>query len=139
MAFTEAQELPAYMARNSGIKLSCTMNSISEVADAYRIKNEFGIENGMLLVNPIDEEYAVDSALMNKVIDEAVAKSVEDKISGKAITGYLMKYVKEKMGSDSMEAQKHMLIQNAVLAAKVAKESKACDFVKLNFFGGNNE
>lgn len=116
----QTNELPAYMARTSGIKLACRMDSASEVADTYRIKNEFGIKTGMVLANPIDEEFAVDSQRMNEVIDEAVAKSIEDKVSGKAITGYLMKYVKEHMGSDSMDAQKHMIIQNAILAAQVA-------------------
>ena len=86
------------------------------------IKNEFGIKTGMILANMIDEEYSVDSELMNQVINEAIANSVKDKVSGKAITGYLMKYLKEKMGSDSMEAQKHMIIQNAVLAAEVASK-----------------
>ena len=118
----QTDELPAYMARTSGIKLTCRMDDVSMVAEAYRVKNAFDIKTGIILANPIDEEYAVDSELMNSVIDEAVAKSIQDKISGKAITGYLMKYLKEKMGSDSMEAQKHMIIQNAVLAAKVAGE-----------------
>ena len=118
----QTSELPAYMARTSGIKLTCRMDDVSTVAETYRVKNDFDIKTGMILANPIDKEYAVDSEQMNQVIDEAVEKSVEDKISGKAITGYLMKYVKEKMGSDSMEAQKHMIIQNAILAAKVAKE-----------------
>ena len=115
-------ELPAYMARSSGIKLTCRMDDVKAVANTYKIKNEFGIKTGMILANMIDEEYAVDSELMNKVIDEAVANSIKDKVSGKAITGYLMKYIKEKMGSDSMEAQKHMIIQNAVLASKVANK-----------------
>lgn len=113
-------ELPAYMARTSGIKLTCRMDDVNTVADTYKIKNEFGIKTGMILANMIDEEYAVDSELMNKVVSEAIASSKKDKISGKAITGYLMKYIKEKMGSDSMEAQKHMIIQNAILAAEVA-------------------
>ena len=113
-------ELPAYMARSSGIKLTCRMDDVNAIADTYKVKNEFGIKTGIILANMIDEEYSVDSELMNKVIDEAIANSIKDKISGKAITGYLMKYIKEKMGSDSMEAQKHMIIQNAVLAAEVA-------------------
>jgi len=116
----KTDELPAYMARTSGIKLTCRMDDVNTIAETYKIKNEFGIKTGIILANMIDEEYAVDSELMNKVIDEAIANSIKDKISGKAITGYLMKHVKEKMGSDSMEAQKHMIIQNAVLAAEVA-------------------
>jgi len=116
----KTDELPAYMARTSGIKLTCRMDDVNMIAETYKVKNEFGIKTGIILANMIDEEYAVDSELMNKVIDEAVANSIKDKISGKAITGYLMKYVKENMGSDSMDAQKHMIIQNAVLAAEVA-------------------
>lgn len=117
----KTDELPAYMARKSGIKLSCRMDSAQEVAKTYQIKNEFGIKTGMLLTNPIDEEYSVDADLMNKIIDEAVEQSIKDCVKGKAITKYLMKYVKEKMGADSIAAQKHMLVQNAVLAAKVAQ------------------
>lgn len=116
----KTDELPAYMARTSGIKLSSRMDDISMIADTYNIKNSFNIKTGIILTNPIDEEYAVDSNEMNRVIDEAVSKSIKDNITGKAITGYLMKYLKENMGSDSMEAQKHMIIQNAILAAKVA-------------------
>lgn len=121
----KTDELPAYMARTSGIKLTCKMDDVNTVADTYKIKNEFGIKTGIILTNMIDEEYAVDSELMNNVIEEAVANSRRDQISGKAITGYLMKYVKEKIGSDSMEAQKHMIIQNAMLAAEVA--NKICE------------
>ena len=116
----KTDELPAYMARTSGIKLSSRMDDISMIADTYNIKNSFNIKTGIILANPIDEEYAVDSIEMNRVIDEAVLKSIKDNITGKAITGYLMKYLKENMGSDSLEAQKHIIIQNAILAAKVA-------------------
>ena len=114
-------ELPAYMAKTSGIRLTSRMDSISK---AYSIKNAFGIHTGMILMNPISDEYAVDAEEMNFAIEEAVKKSVTDGIKGKAITRYLMKHVKEIMGSESIEAQKAMIIQNAVLAAEIAKTLK---------------
>lgn len=117
----KTSELPAYMAISSGIKLPCRMESVEEVARAYKIKNDLDITAGMLLMNPIAKEYAVDADLMNSAIDEAIEHSIEDKVSGKVITGYLMKYVKEKMGADSLDAQKNMIIGNASLAAKLAK------------------
>lgn len=117
----KTDELPAYMAVSSGIKLPCRMDSVEEVAKSYRIKNEFNIKTGMLLINPISSEYAVDGNEMNKVIEEAIEQSKIDNVSGKAITGYLMKYLKEKMGSDSMDAQKNMIIDNASLAAGLAE------------------
>lgn len=123
----KTDEMPAYMAIESGIKLPCTMDSISEVAKAYKIKNDLKIETGMILLNPISAEYAVDVVQMNKVIDEAIEYSKKDNVSGKAITEYLMKYVKQYMGSESMDAQKNMIIENAVLAAKLAVELNSAE------------
>ncbi|MCQ2407252.1 MAG: pseudouridine-5'-phosphate glycosidase [Oscillospiraceae bacterium] len=116
----KTNELPAYMAIESGIRLPCQMDSIEEVAQAYSIKNALNITSGMLLMNPISAEYAVDAKQMNTVIDEAIECSKRDNVRGKAITGYLMKYLKDKMGADSMDAQKNMIIENAVLAAKLS-------------------
>lgn len=118
----KTDEMPAYMAIESGIKLPCRMDSVNEVAKAYQIKNGLGIETGMILMNPISAEYAVDAVQMNQVIDEAVECSKRDQVKGKAITEYLMKYLKNKMGADSMDAQKNMIIENAVLAAKLSAE-----------------
>ena len=122
----QTDEMPAYMAINSGIKLPCKMDTVQEVAKAYQINNELNINSGIVLMNPIAKEYAINAEQMNLAIDEAIEQSKIDKISGKAITGYLMKAVKEKLGADSMDAQKNMLIDNAVLAAKVARETKQC-------------
>lgn len=118
----QTDEMPAYMAIESGIKLPCRMDTVKEVAKAFRIKKELKLRGGMILMNPISAEYAVDAARMNGVIDEAIACSVRDNIRGKAITEYLMKYVKENMGAESMDAQKHMIIENASLAARLAAE-----------------
>lgn len=115
-------EMPAYMAIESGIKLPCRMDSVDEVAKAYHIKNELGIDTGMILMNPISAEYAVDAKQMNEAIDEAIDHSRVDNVKGKAITEYLMKYVKGKMGADSMDAQKNMIIENAALAAKLSAQ-----------------
>ena len=116
----KTDELPAYMAISSGIKLPCRMDSVNEVAKAFNIKNELDIKTGMLLMNPISSEYAVDADEMNEAIAEAIENSKKDNITGKAITGYLMKYVKEKMGSDRMDAQKNMIIENASLASRLS-------------------
>lgn len=121
----KTDEMPAYMAIESGIKLPCRMDSVEEIAKAYCIKRELGITTGMSLMNPISSEYAVDANLMNEAINEAVECSKKDRVVGKAITGYLMKRVKEKMGSDSMEAQKHMIIENASLAAQLSRAIKS--------------
>lgn len=118
----KTSEMPAYMAIESGIKLPCQMDSVKDVANAFHIKNDLKIETGMILMNPISAEYAVDASKMNSAIDEAVEHSKLDNIKGKAITEYLMKYLKNSMGAESMDAQKYMIMENAVLAAKLSVE-----------------
>ena len=59
-------------------------------------------------------------------------------VSGKAITGYLMKYVKEKMGSDSMDAQKNIVMQKLVVVITLATIcdllwGSAFPFIKLGY------
>lgn len=118
----QTDEMPAYMAIESGIKLLCRMDSVQEIAKAYCIKNELEIETGMIFMNPISPEYAVNAVKMNQVIEEAIECSKADHVKGKAITEYLMKYITENMGTESMDAQKNMIIENAVLAAKISAE-----------------
>ncbi len=118
----KTDEMPAYMAIESGISLPCRMDSVGQVAEAFRIKNCLKIGTGMILMNPISAEFAVDAAQMNRVIDEAIECSRKNDVRGKAITGYLMKYVKDHLGAESMDAQKNMIIGNAVLAAQLACE-----------------
>ncbi len=74
----------------------------------------------MLLVNPIAEKHAVDSALMKDAVDKALAAAEKDGIKGKAVTEYLMKKVKESLGADSAKALAKMQTDNAVLAGKVS-------------------
>lgn len=116
----KTNELPAYMAISCGIKVPCRMDSVEEVAKAYNIKNEFNIDTGMLLMNPISEKYALDGNKMNEVIEEAIEASKKDNISGKAITGYLMKYLKETIGDSSIDAQVAMITENAKLSARLS-------------------
>lgn len=116
------KELPAYMAVHSGCRLDYSLDSPAEAAKCYRIKNELGVPGGILLANPIDEKYAVDSELMNRAVDKAVAQAAAEGITGKVITKYIMEIVKNELGGDFKEASFHMNIDNAGLAAAIAKE-----------------
>lgn len=116
----KTKELPAYMAIHSGLKLDYQLDSPKEVADCFKIKKELGMPGGILLANPIDEKYSVDSAAMNAAIEKAVKMAEDNGIRGKVITKYILDIVKEEMGSDSAEATIHMNIDNAGLAAEIA-------------------
>lgn len=118
----QTKELPAYMAIHSGIKLDYSFDTPAEVAEYFKVKEKLLLNGGLLLANPVQEEYAVNSEEMNAAIEYAVHKAEENNIKGKVITKYILSIVNEKLGGESGEACMHLNVQNATLAAKIALE-----------------
>jgi len=115
-------ELPAYTLRDSGIKAPCRMDSVESIARAYEIKNSLQIKTGILVANPVAPEYADDADKLNAVIKEAVKDCEREGIKGKPVTKHMMYYIKDRMGEESQAAQRNMMIQNALLAGRIAVE-----------------
>ena len=114
-------KLPAYMARESDFNVDYRVDDVETIAKAFDAKMALNLEGGLLVTNPIPEQYAVNASEMNRAIEKAVKEAVWDDIKGKAITPYLLRSVKNQMGAESVEAQKHLRLNNAELAARIAK------------------
>lgn len=114
-------KLPAYMARESDFNVDYRADDVETIARAFDAKMALKLEGGLLVTNPIPEQYAVNASEMNRAIEKAVKEAVWDDIKGKAITPYLLRSVKNQMGAESVEAQKHLRLNNAELAARIAK------------------
>ena len=114
------KELPAFYTSHSGFGVDYELDTPEELAEAFHVKRELGLKGGMLVTNPIPEEYAMDADVINKAIDQAVAESVEQGIHGKAATPFLLARVKELTGGDSLNSNIQLVYNNARLAAKTA-------------------
>ena len=115
------EELPAFYTRTSGFKVDYRIDTPEELAAAFRAQQEMGLGGGMLVTNPIPEEYSMDPARINAAIDQAVADSRRLGIHGKEVTPYLLARVKELTGGDSLDANIQLVLNNARLAARTAK------------------
>jgi pseudouridine-5'-phosphate glycosidase len=113
-------ELPAFYTRTSGFGVDYRMDTPEELAAAFRAQRVLGMKGGMLVTNPIPEEYAMDPAVINAAIDQAIAESVAQGIHGKATTPFLLARVKELTGGDSLDSNIQLVFHNARLAAKTA-------------------
>ena len=83
---------------------------------------DLGLRGGILVTNPIPEEYSMDPAVINKAIDEAIRQANEQGIHGKATTPFLLAKVKELTGGDSLYSNIQLVFNNARLAARTAAE-----------------
>jgi len=116
------EELPAFYTRKSGFKVDYRLDTPKEVADAFMAKQEMGLVGGMLVTNPIPEAYSMDADRINAVIDEAIEDAKKLGIHGKETTPYLLARIKDLTGGDSLASNIQLVLNNARLAAEVAKE-----------------
>ena len=120
------KELPAFYTRRSGFSVDYEIDSPEELAKVFKVQRDLGLKGGILVTNPIPEQYAMDFDVINKAIDEAIAESRKEGIKGKATTPYLLAKVKDLTGGDSLESNIRLVFNNAALAAKTA-----CAFCRL--------
>ncbi len=115
-------ELPAFYTRRSGFGVDYRVDSPAELAAMFKAQQELGMKGGMLVTNPIPEQYAMDKDVIDAAIDQAIAESVEKGIHGKETTPFLLARVVELTGGDSLESNIQLVLNNAVVASKTAAE-----------------
>jgi pseudouridine-5'-phosphate glycosidase len=113
-------ELTAFYTRKSGFGVDYRLDTPDEVAAAFRAKLEMGLTGGMLVTNPIPEQYSMDPDVINRAIDAAVAEANAKGIKGKQTTPFLLARIKDITGGDSLASNIRLVYNNAALAAKVA-------------------
>ncbi len=114
------EELPAFYTRKSGFQVDYRLDTPEELAKTFFVKQDMGLGGGMLVTNPIPEEYSMDHEVINKAIDEAVAESKALGIHGKETTPFLLAKIKDLTGGDSLASNIQLVYNNARLAAKTA-------------------
>ena len=118
----QTEELPAFYTRKSGFKVDYRMDTPKELADAFSAKLDLGLCGGMLVTNPIPEEYAMDYDTINKAINDAIEKMNELGIKGKETTPFLLNEIQLITGGNSLQSNIQLVYNNAKLAAQVACE-----------------
>ena len=116
------EELPAFYTRKSGFGVDYRLDTPAQLAAAFHAQREMGLKTGMLVTNPIPEEYSMDANVINTAIDEAVKEAKEQGIHGKATTPFLLAKIKDITGGSSLDANIQLVYNNARLAAKTACE-----------------
>ena len=115
-------ELPAFYTRRSGFGVDYRVDSPEELATMFKAHLALGMKGGMLVTNPIPEEYAMDKAVIDAAIEQALSDAKAAGIHGKETTPFLLAKVVELTGGDSLESNIRLVLNNATVAAKTAVE-----------------
>ena len=115
-------ELPAFYTRKSGFSVDYRVDSPEQLAAMFRAQRELEFRGGMLVTNPIPEEYSMDKAVIDRAIEQALAECREQGVHGKETTPFLLARVVELTGGDSLESNIKLILNNARIAALTACE-----------------
>ena len=118
----QTEELPAFYTRKSGLKVDYAIKDTVDAAKIIKAKRDLKLDGGILITNPIPEEYSMDPEVINKAIDEAVKEMDAQGIKGKNCTPYLLAKIAEITGGSSLDSNIQLVFNNAAVGAEIAKE-----------------
>lgn len=118
----QTEELPAFYTRKSGFNVDYKCDTAKEIADALKAKWGLDLSGGMVIANPIPEEYSMDFDSITKAIEDALKEADEKGIKGKESTPFLLDKIKQITGGSSLESNIQLVYNNVALAAEIAME-----------------
>ena len=116
------EELPAFYTRQSGFGVDYRVDTPAELAKIFKASHNMGLKSGMLVTNPIPEEFAMPKAVIDAAIAQAIAECNAKGIKGKETTPFLLARVAELTGGDSLASNIRLVFNNARVAALTAVE-----------------
>jgi len=114
-------EFPAFYSRESGLEVTETLNKPKDVVDFARTHWDAGLQSAVLVANPVPETEAISRSEMEPFIEQANKEVHEQGIHGQAVTPFLLQRINELTEGKSMRANLSLLLNNARLAAQIAR------------------
>ncbi len=112
-------ELPAFYTRTSGLRLAHRSDDVTDLAAIASAHWRLG-GGGILVANPIPEDAALDPAMIDRAIEQALERANAEGVTGKAVTPFLLARLAEITGGASVRANRALALHDAAVAAELA-------------------
>lgn len=117
----KCDEMPAFYSHSSGLPVDERVQSADEVANIALSRNELKMRSAVVLTVPVPREFELEGGEIEELMSQAMSAAVEQKITGKAVTPFLLSQLSERSGGRTQAANIALLENNASIAAQVAK------------------
>lgn len=118
----KTSEMPAFYTQRSGHKTDYRLDTAADIAKTYYAKQKLNLNGGMLIVNPIPDEYALAEDYINANIESALTEADKLGIAGKQITPFLLDKIQRLTEGKSLAANIQLVFNNVRLACGIATE-----------------
>jgi pseudouridine-5'-phosphate glycosidase len=113
-------EFPSFYVRSSGRPVSARVDTPEEAAKICQAHWQLR-GGGIVLAQPVSTDFALDSSELELALARAEKEAVDAKIHGPALTPFLLARLAEATDGKSLRANRASVIENARLAARIAK------------------
>ncbi|WP_326493826.1 pseudouridine-5'-phosphate glycosidase [Rhizobium sp. SL86] len=114
------EDFPAFFTRKSGYKADHRLDTPEQIAGAMHLHHRLGTGTGLMIANPIPEEFALTPDFIDGTIADAVREAEEKGIGRKDLTPFLLARINELSKGESLKANIALVKNNAALAARMA-------------------
>lgn len=115
-------ELADFYTAHSGLNCDYAISSPLDGANIIKAKRDNHLKGGILISNPIPEEYAMDKKRIDECIDDAIEEMKHLGVHGKETTPFLLSKICELSGGDSLESNIKLVLNNAKVGSMIAVE-----------------
>jgi pseudouridine-5'-phosphate glycosidase len=113
--------MPAFWSRTSPFAAPLRLDAPEAIAGFFKTRRALGLDGGMLIANPVPEADEIPAEEMAGTIVAAQKAAIDQEISGKAVTPFLLAEILELTNGASLKTNIALVENNARLAAKIAK------------------
>jgi len=113
-------ELPAFWSRQSGIALNDRADTPEEIAAIMKTKWALGLTGGLMIANPVPEADEIKAEALSGIIAQALDNARNKGVTGKAITPFLLDWIRQKTDGKSLATNRALVMNNAKVAAQIA-------------------
>ena len=95
--------------------------TVDDIANYLKLIEEINHKSSVLIFNKVPKEKAIDKNLIQNWIELSIDRAKELDIAGKDLTPFLISEINSLSQNKSLDANTALIVNNALLAGKIAK------------------
>jgi pseudouridine-5'-phosphate glycosidase len=117
----QTDHFPAFYSRESGLKVSAKVETPEEIVKLAQAHWDMGMRSAILVTNPVPAMDEISKSEMDKLIEQASNEAKTQEKRGQDLTPFLLQRISELTDGRSVRTNLSLLLNNARLAAQIAK------------------
>ena len=113
--------MPGFWYSETNYQVDNNFENISDISNFLKINSKLNHKKSILIFNKVPEINAISKEKINEWINIALVRAEKNKISGKALTPFLIKEINNFSNNKTLKANVSLIVNNADLAGKIAK------------------